>query len=264
VTALRVLICDDEPLALDRLSDLLGQCAGVETVGAVQSGREALDAIAELQPDLLMVDIEMPRMDGFDLVEALLRRGTPDTEPVPLICFVTAYPQFATEAFESGALDFLSKPVRLARLEKTIDRARHAIEQREAVRRLRELSEQLDSLRRTSRPDEDRSIWVHRGGEMVRIDIDQLDWLEAEGEYVRLHVGERTYLLRAALSALAERLAATGFVRIHRSAIVNTNRLAAVRRMRGGAMKVSLVSGVELPVGRRFRSGLQAIFSRED
>lgn len=255
----RVLICDDEPLALDRLSDLLAQCPAVELVGAFTSGQETLDRIGPLAPDLLMIDIEMPRLDGFDVVETLLRRDWPDPNAVPLICFVTAYPQFATEAFESGALDFLSKPVRLARLEKTIDRARRALEQREALRRLGELSEQLEALRRTSRPEEEGSLWIHRGGEMVRLDVASLDWLEAEGEYVRLHSAGRSYLFRGSISGLTERLGPSGFVRIHRSAAINRDRLAAVRRARGGGMKVSLTTGVELAVGRKFREHVQAL-----
>jgi len=259
VKAVRVLICDDEPLALDRLSDLLAQCPSVELVGSVTNGQEALDRMGALVPDLLMIDIEMPRIDGFDVVETLLRRDWPDPDSVPLICFVTAYPQFATEAFESGALDFLSKPVRLARLEKTIGRARHALEQREALRRLGELSDQLEALRRTTRGDEEGSLWIHRGGEMVRLDVGSLDWLAAEGEYVRLHSAGRSYLFRGSISALTERLAPAGFVRIHRSVTINRDRLAAVRRARGGGMKVSLTSGVELPVGRKFRDHIQAL-----
>ena len=260
---MRVLICDDEPLALDRLSDLLAQCPEVDLVGAFQSGHEALEKISALVPDLVMLDIEMPRLDGFDVVEALLRLSWPDPETVPLICFVTAYPQFATDAFESGALDFLSKPVRLARLEKTIERAQAALEQREAVKRLRELSGQLDTLRQASRPEEDRSIWIHRSGEMIRLDIATLDWLRAEGEYVRLHAGERSYLFRSTISAMAEHLSSHGFVRIHRSAIINRERLAAVRRTPGGGMKVALASGVELPVGRKYRDSVQALTSAD-
>ena len=260
--AVRVLICDDEPLALDRLHDLLAQCSSVELVGAVTGGQEALDRIGALAPDLLMIDIEMPRLDGFDVVETLLRRDWPDPDAVPLICFVTAYPQFATEAFESGALDFLSKPVRLARLEKTIDRARRALEQREALRRLGELSEQLEALRRSRHPEDQGSLWIHRGGEMVRLDVGSLDWLEAEGEYVRLHSGGRSYLFRGSISALTERLAPSGFVRIHRSVAINRERLAAVRRARGGGMKVNLTTGVELPVGRKFRDHIEAIVNR--
>ena len=259
MTAVRALICDDEPLALDRLSDLLGQCPDVELVGAFQTGHEVLESIAELRPDLVMLDIEMPRLDGFDVVEALLRRHWPDPESVPLICFVTAYPQFATDAFESGALDFLSKPVRLARLEKTIERARAALEQREAVKRLRDLSDQLEALRQHSRPDEDRFLWIHKSGEMVRLDIADLDWIQAEGEYVRLHSRERSYLFRGSMSAMADQLSPYGFVRIHRSAAISRKRLAAVRRTSGGGMKVSLTSGVELPVGRKFRDRVHAL-----
>jgi DNA-binding LytR/AlgR family response regulator len=259
---LRVLICDDEPLALDRLSDLLGQCSAVELVGAFQNGLEALDNMARLNPDLVMLDIEMPRLDGFDVVEAMLRQTWPNPNTVPLICFVTAYPQFASDAFESGALDFLSKPVRLARLEKTIERAQAALEQREAMRRLKELSEQLDSLRLTSRPDEERVLWIHKSGEMIRLDMRSIDWLEAEGEYVRLHVAERSYLYRGALGALADEFAPLGFVRIHRSSVINRERLTAVRRTPGGGMKAVLRSGVELPVGRRFRAAVQALTAR--
>ena len=258
----RVLICDDEPLALDRLSDLLRECPTVELVGAFQSGHEVLENIESLHPDLIMLDIEMPRLDGFDVVEALLRRSWPDPETVPLICFVTAYPQFATEAFESGALDFLSKPVRLRRLERTIARAAAALEQREAVIRLRELSAQLEALRRSSRPEEERSLWIHRSGELIRLDIAGLDWLQAEGEYVRLYAGERSYLFRASISAMAEQLSPHGFVRIHRSAVINADRLTAVRLARGGGMKASLSSGVELRVGRTFRDKVRALTIR--
>jgi DNA-binding LytR/AlgR family response regulator len=248
----RILICDDEPLALDRLSDLLGQCPDAELVGSYSSSHEALERILSLKPDLVMLDVEMPRLDGFDLVEALSRRMSAEDEATPLVCFVTAYPQFASAAFDSGALDFLCKPVRLHRLRKTLDRAHSALEQREAVRRLGQLSAQLDDLRRATRPEEDRSLWIYHGPEIVRVDIDGLDWLQAEGEYVRLHAGERSYLFRAPLSRLADQLAPHGFIRIHRSSVVNSARIAAIRRLRGG-LKVSLSSGVELPVGRRFR-----------
>jgi DNA-binding LytR/AlgR family response regulator len=255
----RVLICDDEPLALDRLGDLLGQCPEVELVGAVRDGAEALEQIPAVRPDLVMLDIEMPRLDGFDVVEALLRRDWADPEAAPLICFVTAYPAFASEAFESGALDFLSKPVRLARLAKTIERARVALDQREAVRRLGELSGQLESLRRESRPQEDRFLWIQRSGEMVRLDIADLDWLQAEGEYVRLHVGDRSYLFRGSMTSVTDQLEPYGIVRIHRSAAINGRRLEAVRRSRGGGMRVALSTGVELAVGRKFRERIRSL-----
>ncbi|HVE01191.1 MAG TPA: LytTR family DNA-binding domain-containing protein [Sphingomicrobium sp.] len=248
---IRVVMVDDEPLALDRLTDLLAQIEDVEIVGALRGGAEALEMIEAAHPDLVLLDIEMPRFDGFDVVEALLRDGH-DTDRTPLICFVTAYPQFASEAFETGALDFLCKPVRLARLAKTIARARSAIEQREAARRLEELSTQLQTLRQKYGYSDDRCLWVQQRGEMVRLDSAKIDWLKAEGEYVRLHVGEGSFLLRTSITALAEELAEGGFVRVHRSVAINRARLKAVRRQRSG-MKVVLESGIELPVGRKFR-----------
>lgn len=255
---MRVLICDDEPLALDRLCDLLGQCPDGEVVGSFASPNEALEAILALRPDLVLLDIEMPRLDGFDLVEALSRRLAPGDGAAPLVCFVTAYPQFAADAFDSGALDFLCKPVRLHRLQTTLKRARAALDQREAVRRLDQLATQLDELRQAARAEEDRSLWIPHGNEVIRIGLDELDWLQAEGEYVRLHAGERSYLLRVPLSRLAEQLAPHRFIRIHRSAVVNTARIAAIRRSRG-SLAVSLRGGVLLAVGRKYRGAVNAL-----
>ena len=257
MTTIRVLMVDDEPLALDRLSDLLAQIDDAEVVGALRSGAEALEAIASLRPDLILLDIEMPRFDGFDVVEALLRDDR-QIEQKPLICFVTAYPHFASEAFETGALDFLCKPVRLARLAKTVVRAKSAIEQREASRRLEELSTQLQTLREKYGYSEDRSLWVQQRGEMIRLDSSKIDWLSAEGEYVRLHVGDTSFLLRTSITSLADELADGGFVRVHRSVAINRSRLKAVRRQRSG-MKVVLDSGIELPVGRKFRRHVDAV-----
>jgi DNA-binding LytR/AlgR family response regulator len=256
--SLKVLIVDDEPLALDRLADLLSQIDGVELVGRTLTGSEALSAIAKVNPDLVLLDIEMPKMDGFDVVESLVRLHRDEEDaPPPLIGFVTAYPQFALTAFDTGALDFLCKPVRVTRLEKTVERARKALAQREASLRLRELSEQLEDLREARLVSEDQSLWVHRRGEMVRLNISDLDWVEAQGEYVKLHFGERAFLLRSSITAFCERLPVGEFVRIHRSAVINRGRLSAVRTTRSGA-KVVLDSGIELPVGRKFRRALQS------
>jgi len=262
MAVLRVLSVDDEPLALDRLTDLLNRIEGVELVGSFESGRDAITAIRSHRPDLVLLDIEMPRMDGFDVVETLLRQDWLSDGTPPLVCFVTAYPQFASDAFETGALDFLCKPVRLSRLEKAVARARVAIEQREAARRLQEISNQLDQLRQTRLPAEDQPLWVQQRGEMVRLEIAALDWIEAEGEYVRLHFGDKSFLLRTSISALSQQLEARGFVRLHRSATVNRERVKAVRRRRSG-VSVVLDSGLELAVGRKFRRSMQAIISMD-
>lgn len=257
---MRVLIVDDEPLALDRLSDLLKQIENVELVGDAGTGTAALSQINVLKPDIVFLDIEMPKLDGFDVVESLARLESP-AEHSPLICFVTAFPHFALDAFDCGALDFLCKPVRLQRLNKTIERARFAIEGREAKRRLTTLSAQLDVLRDKHVHPSDQSIWVQRSGEQLRLPISTVDWIESDGEYVRLHVGERTFLVRKSLSSIVQELSNGGFIRVHRSAAINRSRLTAVRRRQSG-MKVVLVSGVELPVGRRFKSEVDALIER--
>jgi two-component system LytT family response regulator len=117
MTPLRILMCDDEPLALDRLAALLARCEGIELVGSMLNGRALLDEVQALQPTLILLDIEMPQVDGFDVVEALSRMAWPASAMPPLVIFVTAHPEFAVDAFDSGALDFISKPVRLSRLE---------------------------------------------------------------------------------------------------------------------------------------------------
>ena len=252
------MIIDDEPLAIERLTDLLERIEDVEVVSTHRSALEAVERLPEVRPDLVLADIEMPKVDGFDFVEALAKQGWLSADSAPCICFVTAYPQFASDAFETGALDFLCKPVRLSRLEKTIARARLTLAQRDALARLQELSTQLDTLRESRTTTPEPSLWVHQRGQMMRVPIETLDWVQAEGEYVRLHVREQSFLLRSSISSLADKLADHGFVRIHRSAVVNRERLAAVRGSRTG-VKVVLDCDAELPVGRKYRRAVQQL-----
>ncbi|MGN6154726.1 MAG: LytR/AlgR family response regulator transcription factor [Sphingomicrobium sp.] len=259
MSAVRVILADDEALALDRLAELLGEIAGVEVVATVATGREAVEACMNLHPDLLLIDIEMPRLDGFDVVEALVREEGAGHSP-PLVCFVTAYPQFAATAFDSGALDFLCKPVRLARLERTIERARTALDQRDAGARLRELLSQLGELREARAANEDATLWVSSRGEMVRVSIATIDWVQAEGEYVRLHCGEASYLLRKSIASVADRLSGFGFIRVHRSAVVNGERVEAIRRSRAGT-SLLLHGGTQVPVGRKYRNAIDSLGS---
>lgn len=257
---LRVLVCDDEPLALDRLAALLAQCPDVELVGSLLGGKELLAALPQAAPDLILLDIEMPQLDGFDVVDSLSRMTWPADAPPPLVVFVTAHPEFAVDAFESGALDFISKPVRLSRLERALRRAAEAAEQREARRRLHELSQQLDELKRMrSSGGEDRHLWVRRGADMLRLDVDDVDWIAAEGEYVRFHVGGDSYLERGSMTGALQRFEPFGFVRIHRSRIVNPDRIAAVETGKWGGLHVRLRSGAQLPVGKTFRAAVREL-----
>jgi DNA-binding LytR/AlgR family response regulator len=259
---LRILMCDDEPLALDRLAALLARCDGVELIGSMLSGPALLDEVQALQPTLILLDIEMPQVDGFDVVEALSRMPWPASAAPPLVIFVTAHPEFAVEAFDSGALDFISKPVRLSRLEQGLQRARDAAEQMEARQRLKELSDQIDDLKRArAAGGESHHIWVRKGAETVRLDIGAIDWIEAEGEYVRIHAGDESYLERGSLTDASLRFAAYGFARIHRSAVINPKRVASIEKTRWGSLVLRLMSGAEVPVGRKFRAAVQVFTS---
>lgn len=255
---LRALLCDDEPLALDRLVEMIGRLPDIEIVGLAGNGTAALAAIAEHRPDVVFIDVEMPALDGFDIVEQLARGKA----AAPLIVFVTAYPQFAAHAFDTGAIDFLTKPVRLGRLETTLIRVRAAIADRSAQARLQEIAAQLEHLReeRTTHADRSRYLWVsQRGGEMVRVDLDAVIFVQAEGEYVRLHLSGSNHLHREPIGALLNRLDPARYVRIHRSYIVDRDRVVAVRRRATGGYLVRMASGEDLPVGRHFRGAAHDI-----
>ncbi|MES2056665.1 MAG: LytTR family DNA-binding domain-containing protein [Pseudomonadota bacterium] len=256
---IRLLLCDDELLAVQRLQDLLERIDGVEIIGTAASGTAALADIAALAPDAVLLDIEMPALDGFDVVEELARTG----EAAPLIVFVTAYPHFAASAFETGATDFLTKPIRLGRLQTAIDRIRRSIEDRSAQSRLQDLAGQLDALRRERAGDvtEPRHLWVQRRGETVRVDLDRVDWVAAEGEYVRLYLGDANYLHRESLTAILEQLDAQRFTRIHRSCIVNRDRIASVRRLPTGSYQLTTDTGNRLPVGRSYRRAVREMIA---
>ncbi len=257
---LRILVCDDEPLALDRITALLEKLPGIEIVAAGRSGENVPGEIERSRPDLLLLDIEMPKVDGFDIVEQLSRRdwgGFP-----PLVVFVTAHPHFAFEAFDSGAIDFISKPVRLHRLERALDRARTAIEQRQAAQRLAVLTATLEELRNAAGDDvRRRSIWVQRKSERVRIDAGDVETVEAEGEYVRLHTANASYLQRGPLGACAAQLGGDPFMRVHRSAIANNRHIVGVARSSWGGMMLRMRSGRLVPVGRSYRPAVRAFMA---
>lgn len=259
--AIRLIICEDEQLATDRLQRLLARRSDVQVVGTARSGAEGLAIIAEMAPDAVLLDVEMPGLDGFDLVEELSRRVAKDK--APLIIFVTAYPQFAAAAFDTGAIDFLTKPVRFGRLEVALDRLAHEIQARSADERLAQLTQQLDQLRRerSEGAAQDDRLWVQRRGELVSVTIGALDRISAEGEYVRLHRGDTQYLHRSSISGLLPRLDPRHFVRIHRSHVINVGHIASIIRRPAGGYRVLTAGGVTLPVGRTYHSVVRNLIS---
>lgn len=264
MTEMRVAICDDEPLALDRLRSLLMRSGGIDIVGAFPTGESLLSEIANLRPDVVFLDVDMPRMDGFDVVDALSRIEWGEGRTPPLVIFITAHPKFAVAAFDSGALDFINKPVRLTRLEQGIAKTRVALEQLEACERLRELKGQLEELKSMYGDQRQAShIWVKRSGEAIRIPVESIRWIHSEGEYVRLHCAAETHLERASLTDLAEKLGPLGFVRIHRSTLVNAREVNRLESGQWGRAFVRLQCGEQLPIGRKYRSAMQ-VFQNDD
>lgn len=255
---LRAMVVDDEPLAVERMCSLLARVADVEVTQTATNGRDALARIVGGDLNLLFLDVEMPQIDGFDLIEELARR----TEVVPFIVLVTAHEYHAPMAFDSGVVDFLTKPVRLGRLETAVARVVRMIRQSDAATRLQEVTEQLDDLRRSMETKAADFVWVQRRGGAVRVDLRAVERVQAEGEYVRLFVDGADYLHRETLTALAARLDPARFVRIHRSSVVETDTIVGVRRRATGSYQALLRDGSILPVGRSYRAVIRSLISR--
>jgi DNA-binding LytR/AlgR family response regulator len=254
---LRALVVDDEPLAIERMQSLLARIPEVDVAGTAETGDEALAAVAAGGIDLLFLDVEMPQLDGFDLIEQLMRRG----EAMPHIVLVTAHEAHAPMAFDCGVLDFLTKPVRLGRLETAVARATHAMHQSYAAGQLTQVSEQLDVLRQSFDRRTSDYMWVQRRGESIRIDLAEIIRVQAEGEYVRLFVDGVDYLHRESLTAMMTRLDADRFLRIHRSSAIDRDAIVSVRRRTTGNYQVVLRDGAMLPVGRTYRQAVRSVMA---
>lgn len=257
--AVRIFAVDDEPLALRRIELLLGRIPGVELVGKALSGANALEAIDQLRPDVLLVDIKMAGLTGFDVVERLAGPH------VPLVIFVTAFDKFASKAFEVGAVDYVLKPVEFERLSGAVDRARRSLSAIDAEDRLAELKEVVAALREQSGAGDSKryetEIWAERRNEFVRIRVDDLEWVAAERDYVRLHAAGQSYLLRDTLSSLEARLDPDVFIRVRRSALVRTDRVTGIRKAGYGDFRVTLMDGSEIRVGRTYVARIRKLIA---
>jgi two-component system LytT family response regulator len=230
---IRALVVDDEPLARSNLTVLLRKDPEIEITLECGSGTDAVAEIRSTRPDLVFLDVQMPECDGFDVLELL------GTEIPPAVIFVTAYDQYALRAFEAGALDYLLKPFDNARFERALSRAK------ERIAHGRDLPRKIDRLA------------VKCAGQISFLKFSEIDWIEAADYYACLHVGAKAHLLRRSLTELDQELDPTIFCRIHRSTIVNLDRVQGLKLNADGDYDVLLDHGLTLRMSRRYRKQLQ-------
>jgi DNA-binding LytR/AlgR family response regulator len=240
---MRVLLVDDEDLALDRLATFFADIEGVEVVGKAKDGDQALTAIGSLRPDLVLFDIQMPGRTGLRAAADI------DVEPRPEVIFVTAHEHYAPDAFEVDAADYLLKPVRFDRLRQAVERARRRRTLREQAERAGKLEEQVASLRGGGAAGlEDGGFWIPERHGQRRVPLEAIDWIEAARDYVLLHTDVRSHLLRITMSALEEKLAGSALIRVHRSAFVRPDKVTEVKRA-NRSMSLVLTDGATVQVG---------------
>ena len=250
---LKVLVVDDEPLARDGLKLLLERQPGVESVSEARNGREAVAFIRERTPDLVLLDVQMPRMDGFGVVHAV------GPERMPAVIFVTAHDQYAIRAFEIAALDYLLKPVTEERFALAFERASSRIRTQPQDDTARQVSAMLDAM--ASPPKRLSRFAVRSGERTLFVPIDNVDRIEAFQNYVQLHVGERTHLLHVPMNTVESVLDPERFLRIHRSHIVNVQRIAQLWSLAHGQYAIELRSGQRLQSGRTYGEKIRRVLS---
>jgi two-component system LytT family response regulator len=254
----RTVIADDERLARQKLLILLESEPLVKVVAECQDGRQAVSAIRTFQPDMLLLDIQMPDLDGFQVLNEI----PPDEMPV--VIFTSAYDQYAIRAFEANALDYLLKPFDQERLHHAVERARSELRKerdREITHRILNLLSQVRSVAPAAAEKNSRLV-IKANGRVVFLDLDNIEWVEAAANYVRLNVGKESYLFRETISRISERLDANHFVRIHRSTIVNVRKIKELIPVNSGEYVVVLKSGRELSCSRGYRAALQGIVEK--
>ena len=240
---IRTVIADDEPLALERLSFLLGDIAGVEVVGTASNGNEAAERIEALSPDLVFLDIQMPEQNGLRVAGNLATE-----EERPEIIFVTAFEHYAADAFEVDAADYLLKPVRFDRLWQAIERAKR----RKYLRELAKREETAADAATEPKSPHDDGIWVNTRRGAVFVPISTIDWIEAQRDYVMLHTATRSHIIRMSMRALEEKLDPGELMRVHRSAFARPSNVVEVQRHGRAISALVLRDGAIVQVGPNY------------
>ncbi len=246
---IRTLIVDDEPLARRLVRRLLADERDVDVIGECADGREAVSTIAKMSPDLVFLDVQMPGCSGFEALDQI------DPQHMPMIIFVTAHDKFAVKAFEASAIDYLLKPFDEERFRRAFQRARSSLEDKQSGTMRERLIGLLHHMTPQARPIS--RLAVKCNGRVVFLKVAEVDWIEAEGNYVGLHSGKENYLLRGRLSELEKKLSPDQFFRIHRSTIVNLDRVREFRPLFKGEGFVVLKDGTQLAASRGCAQKLQ-------
>ncbi|HEX8288896.1 MAG TPA: LytTR family DNA-binding domain-containing protein [Pyrinomonadaceae bacterium] len=246
--SIKVLIVDDEPLARRRIRSLLTNHENMEIVGECADGSEAVEAIENLSPDLMFLDVQMPEMDGLSVIK--IRAG----KPMPLIIFVTAYNNYGLDAFDSYAVDYLLKPFDAKRFEKALEKAAARLSANKNADSQAYLSELVNKIEQ--REKYCKHLAIRQNGRVFLVKTEEIEWIEAERNYVRLHVGQESYLRREAIGNIEEKFDSAQFRRIHRSIIVNINFIKELLLTSSSDYRIVLLSGKELTLSRNFQKNL--------
>ncbi len=253
VSRISTIIVDDEPVARRGVRLLLERDPSIEIVGEAAGGVEAADLIVERRPALAFLDVQMPGCDGF---ETLARVGA---EQAPVVVFVTAYDEHALRAFDVSAVDYLLKPYDDARFEAALKRAKDAVRHRQTQQVDARLYQLLDYLQTGAPPVVSERILVKSSGEIFFLKAEEIDWIEAEGDYMKFHVGGKTHLMRETMARLEARLDPKRFIRIHRSTIVNVDRMRKLSPSFAGEYAVILQDGTKLKLSRGYHERIAAL-----
>lgn len=253
---IKVAIADDEPLARERLTSLLEGRERYAVVAECNDGAEALAALTDHDIDLLFLDVQMPGLDGFQFLESL------GNAPLPMIVFVTAFNDYALRAFDVSALDYLLKPFDRDRFEKTLARVEERIAARQQGEISVELREFLTTLSTSVAPGHISRFPVRANGEIYFVRVEDVDWIDAEGNYVALHAAGRRHLVRDTIKSLDGRLDPVKFVRVHRSAIINVDRLRKLQPYFHGEYVITLQDGTTLTSSRTYSDRLRALLEQ--
>ncbi len=251
---IRALIVDDEPLARERIKRLLGGEADVEIAGECADGRETVESINSLKPDLIFLDIQIPELDGFEVLQEI------GVAEMPAVIFITAYDRYALQAFDVHALDYLLKPYNRERFSKAVERARAQLLHGKDNKLDERLLSLLENLK--TEPKYLERLVIRSAGRVFFLRTDEIDWIEAEGNYLRLHVNRETHLLRETMTRLAAKLDPNKFLRIHRSTLINIERIKELQPLFHGDYTVTLRDGTELTLSRNYHDKLFELFQR--